>query len=191
MFSRIFPAQFDNASYRGYRLAIWLFIPITLLRLMMGVNCIFFTRFVATGDGIPLVTYSADSAETVVAFFALLGLANLLLALQGVAVLIRYRAMIPFMYLVLLIDHFGSEAILRVNPIARAGAATVGALSIPTAINLAILSMTLTGFVLSLRRLGSPARDHTVGTRTTLSAPIERAPGGRTPHVRPAPSRWA
>jgi hypothetical protein len=162
MFSRIFPTRFDNASYRGYRLAIWLFIPITLLRMMMGVNGIFFTRLVATGDGIPLATYSADSAETVVAFFALLGLSNLLLALQGVVALIRYRTMIPFMYLVLLIDHFGSEAILRVTPIARSGAATVGALSIPTAINIAILSMTFIGFVLSMGRLGSPSRDNPV-----------------------------
>jgi hypothetical protein len=59
--------------------------------------------------------------------FALLGLANLLLALQGAAVLIRYRAMMPFMYLVLVVDHFGSEAILRVSSIIRSGAATVGA----------------------------------------------------------------
>jgi hypothetical protein len=162
MFSRIFPERVDNASYRGHRLAIWLFIPITILRLMMGVNCIFFTRFVATGDGIPLVTYSAASAETVVSLFALLGLSNLLLALQGIVVLSRYRAMIPFMYLVLLIDYFGSKALLLVYPIARSGAATIGTLSIPTAISLAILAMTLIGFVLSLLRFGSPVRHNPV-----------------------------
>jgi hypothetical protein len=167
MLSRIFPTRFDNTSYRGHRLAIWFFIPITLLRLMMGVNCILFTRFVATGDGIPLFTYSAASAETVVSLFALLGLSNLLLALQGVVVLIRYRAMLPFMYLVLLSDHFGSKALLLVNPIARSGAATVGTLSAPIAISLAILAMTLIGFVLSLLKFGSPPG----GQPTVNSAP--------------------
>jgi len=47
MLSRIFPAQIDN-NYRGYRLAIWLLVPIVLLRGLIGFNSIFFSRTVAT-----------------------------------------------------------------------------------------------------------------------------------------------
>jgi hypothetical protein len=55
---------------------------------------------------------------------------------QGVVVLVRYRAMIPFMYLLLLVLQLGSKALVLVNPIARSGAATVGAFSIGTAVQL-------------------------------------------------------
>jgi hypothetical protein len=37
MLSRILPRQFDNA-YRGYRLALWLFVPIVLINMIMGLN---------------------------------------------------------------------------------------------------------------------------------------------------------
>ncbi len=32
MLTRIFPRAFDN-HYRGYRIAIWLFVPLVLIRL--------------------------------------------------------------------------------------------------------------------------------------------------------------
>jgi hypothetical protein len=150
MLNRIFPKEFDN-NYSGHRLAIWLVIPITLVRLMMGFNCVVFTRFVATGDGILLPSYNAASTETLISLFALLGLSDLLLALLSLVVLIRYRAMIAFTYLLLSIDELGSRAILLVHPTARSGAATAGDLSIPSAISFAILAVTLVGFVLSLR----------------------------------------
>src|SRR5665213_1845750 len=101
MLTRIFPKQIDNA-YRGHWLAIWLMVPIVLLRLVIGFNSMVFARMVATSaDGIPLDSFGTAGAE---ALIALLGLYLLLFALLGVVVLIRYRAMIPFMYLLLLIQ---------------------------------------------------------------------------------------
>jgi hypothetical protein len=147
MLNRIFPRQFDN-RYSGNRLAIWLFVPVVLIELLIGANSTFNARSVATGaDGIPLDSFGAGGAQAVVAIFALLGLCRLLFALQGIVVLIRYRAMIPFMYLLLLILQLGSKALLLINPIARSG---VPSAQIGSAVILALLAMLLIGFVLSL-----------------------------------------
>ena len=147
MFNRIFPKQFDN-DYRGHRFGFWLFIPVVLMELSMGANSLFNTRTVVMlADGIPLDRYDAGSADAVVALFAIAGLFRVLLALQGVLVLIRYRAMIPFMYLLLLILHVGSKALLLEHPVARSG---VSSAHLGSSFILALLAMLLIGFVLSL-----------------------------------------
>jgi hypothetical protein len=149
MFSRIFPAQIDN-NYLGHRLAVWLLVPIVLLRAVIGFNSIFFTRTVATSaDGLPLDSFTAAGAQTVLALFALLGLFSLLLALLGFVVLVRYRAMIPFLYLFLLIQELGNKAILLANPITSSAPSRTQAGSV---VVLAILAMTLIGFVLSVTK---------------------------------------
>jgi hypothetical protein len=148
MLSRIFPRQFDNASYRGHRLAVWLFIPILVVELGIGANSIINTRFVATSaDGIPLDSYDAAGAEAVISLFALLGLSRVLLGLTGVMALIRYRAMIPFMYLLLLALQFGTKALVFLHPIASSGSSSGGAGS---AVILGLITLMVVGFGLSL-----------------------------------------
>jgi hypothetical protein len=147
MLSRIFPRQFDNV-FRGHWLGLWLFVPIVLLKMVIGVNSIISTRTVAsTADGIPLDSYSAGAADAVVALFALLGLFQLLIALLGVVALIRYRAMIPFLYLVLLIQMLGNRALSLLHPIAQSGVSGAHAGSV---LSLGLLAATVIGFVLSL-----------------------------------------
>ena len=154
MLARIFPRQADNASYRGHWLAIWVLAPIVLLRFLMGFNSVFYTRLIATSaDGIPLDSYDAAAAQVVIALFALLGLYLLLFALLGLVVLIRYRAMIPLMYLLLLLQQLGSRALAFAHPI---GGATSPAAS---AIVIGILALTVIGLVLSLQsKAAAPAR---------------------------------
>jgi hypothetical protein len=74
-----------------------------------------------------------------------MGMCLLILPLQSIVVLIRYRSMIPFMYLFLLVVLVGSRAIELVHPLARSGALPYGVI-----MNLAILAVTILGFVLSL-----------------------------------------
>lgn len=153
MLSRLFPKQFDN-TYRGHWLAIWLFVPAVLMKLAMGVNSVVNTRFVATvADAIPVDSYGGGGAETVIAIFSFWGLCTVLFALQGVVALIRYRAMIPFMYLLLLTEHVGRKALVLVHPIVRSGAhgAVAGGLPAGTVVNYALLAMLLIGFALSIR----------------------------------------
>ncbi len=147
MLSRIFPRQFDNASYRGHWLAVWLFGVVTFMKAAQAIASLVDSRdTLTTGDGIPLDSYSGGSAEVVLALFAVGSLYLLMLPLQSVVVLIRYRAMIPFMYLLLLILNAGSRVLWLMHPIVRSDAHPIGSI-----VNLAITAMTLIGFVLSLR----------------------------------------
>lgn len=147
MLDRIFPKSFDNV-YRGNRLGLWLFAGVALVKALQGINSMVFTRMVATGaDGIPLDRFNAEAAETVLRMFGLLGFYTLVLPLLSAVALVRYRAMIPFLFLMLLFVQIGSRVFLLLKPIARTSAVPPG-----LAVNLAILAVTLVGFALSLRQ---------------------------------------
>ena len=151
MLRRIFPMQFDNI-FRGHWLATWILVPVVLMELVIGANSMINTRSVAMGaDGIPLDSFDAEAATTVISLFALLGLSRLLFGLLGVMALIRYRAMIPFVYLLLLVLQLGSKALLLLHPAIRSLGHNSAAGS---TVILALIGMLLTGFVLSL--LGKP-----------------------------------
>jgi hypothetical protein len=71
LLDRIFPQQFDN-SYRGHKLALWLFGLLVLMRLGISLSSIFDTyNVVRSADGIPLDTFTSGGAETVVTVTAL------------------------------------------------------------------------------------------------------------------------
>ena len=149
MLDRIFPKTFDNTC-RGHWLAKWLFLGVVLARLAMGINSTVNTRLVAvTADGIPLDKYDPAAANTVVALFGISGFLLLLLALVGILVFVRYRAMIPFMFFLLLVDQLGRRVLLYLHPIAKSGVATA---DLGFAFVLTILAATIIGFGLSLVR---------------------------------------
>jgi hypothetical protein len=152
MLGRIFPKEIDN-TFRGHRLGLWLFVPLVLMKLAMGVSMVLNPRFIAVAaDGIPLDRYDAGGADAVVSIFALLGLLHLLLSALNIAALIRYRAMIPLMYLVMLTEYFCRRGLLTVNPIVRSetGSAELGEVSIGVIVNMVLLAIMLAGFVLSV-----------------------------------------
>ena len=156
MLDRIFPQQFDN-NYRGHKLALWLFGLLVLMKLGISLSSIFDTyNVVRSADGIPLDTFTSRGAETVVSVTALLGLSQFLLAVLSVLALVRYRAMIPFMYLLLLVEYFAKKWIQLVKPIVRVGTPPA------TYVNLALIALLLAGLVLSLwqqnNRLESAAK---------------------------------
>ena len=92
--------------------------------------------------------------------FALLGMYLLVIPLQSLVVLIRYRTMIPFMYLMPLLVQLGSRVLQTVNPIQRIAEPAMGYAGHPIGfwINLGILAITAIGFLLSIMsRSKSPA----------------------------------
>ena len=146
MVDRIFPRQFDN-NYRGHKLALWLFGILVLMQLGISLSSIFDTyNVVRSADGIPLDTFTSTGAQTVVSITALLGLSKLLLASLGVLALIRYRAMIPFMYMLFLVEYFAKKWIQLVKPIVRIGTPPA------TYVNLVLIALLLAGLTLSLWR---------------------------------------
>jgi hypothetical protein len=145
MLNQIFPHQFDN-NYRGHKLALWLFALLVLMKLGMSLSAIFDGYNMArSADGIPIDTFTSGGAEAVVSITALLGLSHFLLASLGVLALIRYRAMIPLVYVLLLVEYFAKKWILLVHPIVRAGT------SPSTYVNLVLIALLIVGLALSLR----------------------------------------
>lgn len=144
MFARLLPDRLD-AAYSGHRLGLWLFgLVVAVLCLQSTMSVVAAPSILQSADGIPLTRYAPDAAQTVVALFALLGFAKLLLPLLGVVVLARYRSAVPAMFVALLVARLGAQVVLRVHPIARVGS------SPGVVVNRVLLALTLIGVVLSL-----------------------------------------
>lgn len=146
MLSQLFPQPIDN-RYQGYKLALWLFALVVLMRVLISLNSIFNGYSVATSaDGIPLDTFPAAAARTIVSLLALLGLAQLVICLLCLLALVRYRSMVPLMFALLLLQFLGGRLILQFLPIVRIGT--------PPGfyVNLALLAVMVVGLALSLRR---------------------------------------
>ena len=150
MFNPLLSRQFDN-TYRGHKLALWLFALIVSVRIAQGLFVIFGGySVVSSADGIPLDTYTPAAAQTVVSLSALLGLYLFLIGLLCILVLVRYRSMISFMFALLLLQHLGKSLIFHFLPIARIGAPP------GPAVNLVLLALMIVGLVLSLWNQDSP-----------------------------------
>lgn len=148
MIDQLLPQRIDN-TYRGYKLALWLFGLLIFMKTAMSLNSIFNGYSVASSaDGIPLDTYPPAAARTVVSLFALLGLSNFMVCLLCILALIRYRSMIPFLFALLLLEHSSRKLILQFLPIVRTGT--------PPGfyVNLILLALMIVGLALSLRRQG-------------------------------------
>lgn len=121
MFNRLLPRHIDN-TYHGHKLALRLFALIVLMKSAVSINSIFDGHSVAvSADGIPLDTFTPAGAQAVVSAFAAWGLAQLVICSMCLLVLARYRAMMPFMFALLLLEHLGRRLIFRVMPIVSTG----------------------------------------------------------------------
>jgi hypothetical protein len=154
MLARLFPKQFDN-DFRGHPLAIWLLVPIVVIRLLQGVNCLLRPAAIATSaDAIPLDRFAPDASAVIVLLFALSALSFLLFALQGMLALVRYRSMIPLLYLWLLVDTLARRGLNLAHPTVESVAP--GGHAIGFYVNLALLAAMAFGFVFSM--IGRPSR---------------------------------
>ena len=146
MFEDILPRSIDN-TYRGSRIALWLLGFLVLIKSVIGVNSIINGAEVMTkADGLALNTFPAAATQNLIALWALLGLAHVVMAALGLLVLLRYRGMVPLMFALLLLQHAGGRLVGYFHPIVRTGA--------PPAfiVNLVLLTSIIVGLALSLWR---------------------------------------
>lgn len=156
LLTRLLPAQADN-RFTGCRAALWLLGLLIALKLVMGINSIANTETVATdADGIPLDSFGPAAAREVLTLFALTSLGQLMLALVALTALVRYRALVPFIYLLLIGEHVARRLIVQSHAVARTDAASIGLY-----INLGILALLALGLILSLM----PSRGVATGNR--------------------------
>ena len=140
---QLLPPSVDN-SYRGRKLALWLFGLVVLAKLGIGLGSVFNGHEAASrADGIPLDTYPAAAAQAVVSLFALLGWLHLMLCAICIVVLVRYRALVPLMLALLIVEYIGRKLILIVIPIESSAAPG-------TIVNLIVLAVMIVALLLSL-----------------------------------------
>ena len=145
MIARLFPRQFDN-RFDGWRSALWILGLLVFLRLVMSVNSIFNTESVAAGaDKFPLASYGADGARALLMLFALHALAQLIVALVGMLALVRYRAMVPLLFLLLTAEHVARRLVVQSYAIARCEPTTAAYV-----INYGMIALLAGGLILSL-----------------------------------------
>jgi len=148
MLKRLFPDAFDN-RFRGLAPALWLFWPIVLMSLAIDLGGIFAPDGGAqSADGIPLSTYDHAGAAAVIGVAAFLGLASLMFDLLCVLAALRYRAMVPLLYALLVAQFLAHKAIGAMKPIPRIPSASGGEIA------LTIFAVTVLGLVLSLTGKG-------------------------------------
>lgn len=159
MLERLLPRRLDN-DYRGRRVALWLFAIVLFVKTGIALSTIFNGRVAAeSADGIPLASFGPAAADTVLALFAIWGVAYLVISAIGVLALVRYRAMVPLMFLLLTLEYLAKKVVLLALPIARTGPA-------PGApINVALLALMIAGLALSLW----PRKGAAVGARRKLT----------------------
>ena len=151
--SRLLPARIDN-TYQGNKIALWIFGLIVAVRITQSVM-IFVNSYsiVQSADGVPLETYPAAAAQTIVAMFALSSVNRLIIAVICVVVLVRYRRAVPLMFVVLLLTYSAGQLVGRITPIVRVGRPP------GVVMNLTLLGLTILGLVLSLWKRRSSAID--------------------------------
>ena len=154
MVDRLLPRQFDN-RFDGKRLALWLLGMLLALKLVIGVNSLLNTESVAAGaDKFPLASYGADGASAVLMLFALHALAGLMLTLVGILALVRYRAMVPLVFVLLIVEQIARRLIVQGYAIERSEPTSAAVI-----VNMTLLGMLLLGLALSLwsrRRTAAP-----------------------------------
>lgn len=143
MLSKIFPSEFNN-EYRGNKIALYFFYLLTAVTLWRSQHHIFSedggAQSIAT---IPLDRFTEDGANTVVGIFSMWGLSQLIIGLIYLMTIIRYKSMIPLMYLFMFIEYGVRYAYIgNFKSIATAGTAPGGSINLPFTV-LALVMMML------------------------------------------------
>lgn len=146
-------------AYRGHRLAPWLLGVALLFKTLCSVNAIFIGRIVAgPGHGMPMSALNDAGTRAVISLLATWGLSQLMVCFVGLAVLVRYRALLPFMFGLLVVEHASRQLVYFVAPAAATPFPPVAI------VNLAILALAVVGLPLALRHRPASA-----------PAPVDRA----------------
>ncbi len=145
MLAALLPRRVDN-DYTAPRVVPWLFGTAILFKSFCAVNSAFNSHFVArVSEGIPVDAFSAAANQTIAALLGMRGLAQLMACVLGVIVLVRYRALIPLLFSLTLLEVLGRLFVVYRDPFATPG------MHPAVVLHYAMLGLCLIGLPLSLR----------------------------------------
>jgi hypothetical protein len=126
MFETMFPKQLTN-DYQGSLIAKRVFLLVTIVTIGRS----FIHAFAPYGGAqsiatIPLDSFTQNGAAAVILIFALWGLSQLLLGFIFIVVLWRYQTLIPFMYLLVIVEYMMRILLGTLKPMEITGTAPGG-----------------------------------------------------------------
>ena len=140
----VLPKEINN-TYQGRKIALYLFCLFTIMTVVRSLIHVFApdggSQTIAT---IPLDSFSKEGASAVVLIFALWGLSQLIMGIFYVIVLLRYKSLIPLMYLFIFFEYVMRFILGVLKPIETTGTAPGGIINFilpPLAIILFLLSL--------------------------------------------------
>ena len=98
----MFPKQVDN-TFQGYKIAAIIFLLVTLVTIAR--SCIHIFASDGGAGSIAGINVSVAGGSNIVSLFALWGLSQLLMGFVYLVVFFRYKSLIHFMYLLLLVEY--------------------------------------------------------------------------------------
>ena len=117
------PDVIDN-QYQGLRIARYAFLILTVATLVRSLIHVFApdggAQSIAT---IPLASYPGDAAAAVILMFSLWGLSQLLMGVVYLVVYLKYKALIPAMYVLMIVEYAMRIVIGQMKPIVTSGTA--------------------------------------------------------------------
>lgn len=105
MLNRLLPKTINNV-FPGHPVALWMFVFLTVVTIGRSLAHILLpdggAQSIAT---LPLDTYTEQGADAVILVFALWGLSQLLLGILYVIAFLRYRSLIPLLWLLVIVEY--------------------------------------------------------------------------------------
>ena len=144
MLDRLLPQRLDN-GYRGHKLALWLFGAVVAVKSAQSLALIFAGYSTARdADGIPLDSFPARAASTMVSVLAQGSLWRLTFCLLGGVVLLRYRSAVPLILALLVLNYLAGQVLFHFVPLVRLGTPP------GPVVNLVLFSLMIVGLGLSV-----------------------------------------
>jgi hypothetical protein len=142
LLQRLLPAS-ANAEFTGRPLALWALYPVTAINLWRSQHHMFApdggAESIAT---MPLSSYGPGAKANIIAIFAQWGLSQLLFGLVMLVVAVRYRALVPLVWLLLCLEYAGRQGLGLIKPVHTVGTAP-GAAANPLLLLLALVMLAL------------------------------------------------
>lgn len=163
------------AGYRGTRFSLWLLVALTAVTVVRSLVHVFAPD--GGAGSIAGLDVSGEGGANLIALFGQWGWAQTLLSLVAVVVLVHYRFLVPFAWLLQVLDWGGRALVGQLKPLV-VDAPPPGALG-----NAVFLPLALVALWFALPRVGEAVH----GVRTALKPPNEpplpdpstpRPPGG-------------
>jgi hypothetical protein len=124
--NKVLPEIIDN-TFKGNKIALWFFYLISIVTIVRSCIHIFKddggAQSIAT---IPLDTYTNGGADAVIFIFAYWGLSQLMFGLLQGIVALKYKGLIPLIYLFLLFEYVARFGISLFKSIETTGQAPGG-----------------------------------------------------------------